>query len=84
VRVYSIEAPTNPTTLFELLGARTPQTSFIGLQAPEGNSNIVYFGDVRGQPFELRAKASAGLPTTNTKGIYVKGTPPDKLTVGLL
>jgi len=59
------------------------QTGAIGLQAPESNAQIVYFGDQHTQPFELRPEANAFLPVANTRDLYLFGTSGDNISVVL-
>lgn len=83
MRVFSVPVPTARTNLYILLGAEIRHASGIGLQAPEANANTVFFGDHAGQPFELRPKANAILPVTNTKDVFIRGTTGDNISVGL-
>lgn len=74
---------TDPTPLKDLIQGQQRHTKFIGLQAPEANKKIVFFGDQHLQPFELRPKASTMLPQTFFESLYVKaeqGT--EELSIG--
>lgn len=83
MRVKQVAVTTAPASLGSLLDKQIRHTGSIGLQAPEGNVDIIYFGDKNEQPFELRPEANALLPVTSFKEVYVRGTPPDLLSVGL-
>ena len=83
MRVFSRPVPTSKTNLYTLLGAEICHASAIGLQAPEANTNTIFFGDHAAQTFELRPEANAMLPVTNTKDVYIKGTSGDNISVGL-
>lgn len=81
MRVKQIDVPTTPKNLVQLLDEVIKTAGSIGLQAPEANTNIVYFGDLTSQPIELRPKANAHIPVSSLKAVYVKGTSGDKITI---
>lgn len=83
MRVKSVPVPATATSLATLLGKQVRHTGAVGLQAPEANTNTVLFGDVNSQPLELRPKANTGLKVTNFQEVFVRGTPPDLLSVVL-
>jgi hypothetical protein len=58
-------------------------TRFIGLQAPTTNTQTVFFGDHKIQPFELRPKANAIIPVASFRELFLVGTPGDKVAVAL-
>lgn len=84
MRVYSRTVPVTATPLTEVLGSGIlTQASAVGLQAPTANTSTIFFGDKNSQPFELRPEANALLPINSIKNVYVKGTAPDKISIGL-
>ena len=83
MRVKSVDVPTSPTSLSNLLNKDMRHTSLIGLQAPSANVEAVFFGDRNEQPFELRPKANASLPITSFKEVFIKGASGDKLSIVL-
>jgi hypothetical protein len=78
-----VDVPITPTSLADLLDKSMRHTSAVGLQAPETNTQTVFFGTAKTQPLELRPKANAALPLVNFKEVYVRGTSGDKLSVVL-
>lgn len=84
MRAFNIPIPALPTQLSVLLGDTITQCSVITMQSPKANTNTVFFGDAKMQPFELFPQSNAQLAhVTNSRSVYVKGTPPDRLSVGL-
>lgn len=82
MRAFSLPVTTTATSLYDLIGEDVIRhTDQISLQAPEANASTIFFGDNKVQPFELRPCASAHVPQPNIKDVYVRGTPPDKLSV---
>ena len=83
MRVYSVDVPTTAKSLAKLLGSLPRHTKTVGIQAPSANTDTVFFGDHKGQPLELRPKASGTLPVTGFKEVFIKGSSGDKLSVVL-
>ena len=75
--------PTSATNVPTLVGQALLQCSAVGLQAPEANANIIYFGDKNSQPFELRPEANAFLPVNNLRDIYIRGSSGDDVSIAV-
>ena len=82
VRVISI--PIAATNLFTLSGRSVQHVSGIIFQAPEANTGTIFFGDRSHQLFEIRPKANGTLQVADITSVWVKGTPGDKLILGLM
>lgn len=83
MKTFSRNVPITATSIPDIIGASAGQVTAVGLQAPEDNVNIIYFGNRSEQPFELRPGANAILPVNSAKDIYIHGTNGDKITIGL-
>lgn len=83
MRVESVDVPTSATSLASLIDEAPRHTNQVGLQAPEANAAIVFFGNKDKQPFELRPMANVLMPVANFREIFVLGTGGDKLSIVL-
>ncbi len=72
-----------PQSISQLLDIQRILVSSIALQAPQANTQIVFFGNKAEQPVELRPKANASLCVVNTTDVYIKGTVGDFVTIVL-
>ena len=83
MRVFSIAVPATRTSLRQLIPDENPRCTFIMFQAPEANTNTVFFGDHKIQTFELRPCANMVVQHQNIRDVHILGTAPDRLTVML-
>lgn len=84
MRVYSRTVTVVAQNIPTLVGNMLQQCSSVLIQAPAANTTTVFFGDKNSQPFELRPEANGRIPVNQAKDVYIRGTPPAKITIGLV
>jgi len=84
MRITTVTVPVVATSISTLIDETPRHTKAVGLQAPESNLDIVYFGDAKSQPFELRPKANAFLPIASFREVHIRTSGPgNKLSIAL-
>lgn len=81
MRSFKVAITAASKSLFELVGEDYSVCNEILIQAPDDNSEKIYFGE-RGREYAfLYNGGSSGLNVQSLKNVYVKGTPPDELII---
>ena len=83
MKMFNRPVPTVSTSIPDIIGASAGQVTAVGLQAPESNSNTIFFGNKSEQPFELRPSANALLPVNSVKDLFLYGSSGDRISIGL-
>ena len=83
MRITTVNVPTTAISISVLIDETPRHTRSVGLQAPEANLDIVYFGDAKSQPFELRPKANAFIPLASFKELHIRSASGNKLSIAL-
>lgn len=79
----TVDAPTSPTSVYNLLSIAGLIRGTIALQAPIGNVDNIFFGDEGGQPFFIQPGNDVLLPESHATSVFLLGSAGDTVTVGV-